>query len=126
MADQLTIRINVDDGIAVVSGVTVAEKGGVTIQNDASGRMTARNRILGVAAVAGSQVLAFPAAAQRLSTACTKCGEECGNPIFYPEDGSCPNPIFYPESMIAIGGALLLGAALGYTWGKRSRNQPGP
>jgi hypothetical protein len=81
-----------------------------------------RSRTLAVAAVAGSQVLAFPAAAQELSTSCTKCGEECGNPIFYPEDGSCPNPIFYPESMIAIGGALVVGVLVGAVVCYRSRN----
>lgn len=91
MANQLTIRTN-----------------------DEVDRSSARTWILAVAAAAGSQALAFPAAAQDgLPTACRECGEQCGNPIFYPEDGSCPNPILYPESMIAIGAALVLGFLLG-------------
>lgn len=122
MTNQSKIRINVEDGIAVVSGFTVAEKGETTVQSDAASRTAARSRALAVAAAAGSQVLAFPAAAQELSTECMKCGQECGNPIFYPDDGSCPNPIFYPESLVAIGGALVVGVIVGALVCYKSRN----
>ncbi|MGQ0430644.1 MAG: hypothetical protein ACT4UQ_11995 [Gammaproteobacteria bacterium] len=124
----MTFRINVEDGVAVVSGSTVAQGDEITIQRDAANRSPARSLALAVAAAAGSQVLAFPAASQdqerggEVSAACKVCGEECGNPIFYPEDGSCPNPIFYPESMIAIGGALAVGVVIGAVVCYKSRN----
>lgn len=96
----------------------------LTIRNDAASGAAARSLALAVAAAAGSQVLAFPAAAQEpreVSAACKMCATECGNPIFYPEDGSCPNPIFYPESLIAIGVALVVGVLVG-AWVVRSRD----
>jgi len=109
MAGQLTIRINAEDGIAVVSRPTFA-----------------RRLALAIAAVAGNQILAFPAAAQQeVSAACKICGEQCGTPIFYPESGGCPNPIFYPESMIAIGAALIVGVFIGFRVG-RNKNAGRP
>lgn len=83
MANQLTIRIDVEDGIAVVSRSTVA-----------------RSRALAVATAAGSQVLAITAAAQ----------DEVGSgsesvPILVPEQ------VVVIALAAAVGG--LVGAAVG-------------
>lgn len=83
MANQLTIRIDADDGIAVVSRSAVA-----------------RSRALAVAAAAGSQVLAVTAAAQN--------GDESGGdtvPILVPEQ------VAVIALAAAVGG--LVGAVVG-------------
>lgn len=67
----------------------------MTIRNDAASRITARSLALPVAAVAGSQFLAFTALAQG------------GSDTVAPSD---PDPIFYPESLFV---AFVVGVVVG-------------
>ncbi|HXV40955.1 MAG TPA: hypothetical protein VD701_08340 [Steroidobacteraceae bacterium] len=94
MANQLTIRIDVEDGIAVVSRTTGA-----------------RSRALAVAAAAGTQVLAFTATAQNepVNGADT-------TPILVPET----TPILVPEQVAIIALAAAVGGFIGAVVGVRT------
>jgi hypothetical protein len=77
----------------------------LTIRIGKTGGVTMQSLALAVAAAAGSQAFAFTAAAQ---------------PAESLEPCEAVNPIFYPESLIAIGGALVVGVLVG-VWVTRNR-----
>lgn len=84
MTNQLTVRIDVENSTAVVSRPSAV-----------------RSRTLAVAAAAGSQVLAFTAAADH-----------------HPEHHSIiTNPIVYPESVYALVMGLGVGVLVGFAAG---------
>lgn len=86
MTNQLTVRIDVENGIAVVSRYAAV-----------------RGRTLAVAAVAGSQVLAFTAAATHVP------GHEVNENI--------ATPIVYPELIYGVVVGLVVGVVTGVVTG---------
>ncbi len=81
MTNQLTVRIDVENGSAVVSRSAIAGPDAITIQDNVVRGAAHRNWGLALAAAAGSQVLAGTAAATHIPGH----EENVANPIVYPE-----------------------------------------
>ena len=95
MTNQLTVRIDVENGIAVVSRSAIA------IQDNVVRGAAHRNWGLALAAAAGSQVLAGTAAANHIP------GHE----------ENVVNPIVYPELIYGMTAGLVVGVVVGVVVG---------
>lgn len=103
MTKQLTVRIDAENGVAVVSGSAIAGQGGITIQDRVVRGAAHRRRGLALAAATGSQVLAFTAAATHVP------GHE--------EEENIANPIVYPELIYGVIAGLVVGVITGVVTG---------
>jgi len=99
MTNQLTVRIDVENGIAVVSRSAIAGQDAITIQDNVVRGAAHRSWGLALAAAAGSQVLAGTAAATHVP------GHE--------EEENIANPIVYPELVYGMLAGLFVGLISG-------------
>jgi hypothetical protein len=103
MTNQLTVRIDVENGIAVVSRSAIAGQGAITIQDSVVRGAAHRSWGLALAAAAGSQLLAVTAAASHTP------GHE--------EQENIANPIVYPELVYGVMAGLVVGVITGVVTG---------
>jgi hypothetical protein len=98
MTNQLTVRIDVENGIAVVSRSAIAGPDAIAIRDNVVRGAAHRSWGLALAAAAGSQVLAGTAAATHIP----------GH-----EEEIVTNPIVYPELVYGIVAGLFVGVITG-------------